>query len=491
MSSILLALCWKEYRELKWNVLAMLAITLSMPLYALVRQPDTAIYWVLMSMAIYSMVGGICFGMWGAAGERANRSANLLHALPVSPRALGAIKLAIMIIAALIPLLAISLLGLVVKPLAETDLDRQANHWIFASICSVIVIHIALTTAIFGMGQRSELMAAGCGLLVLAVWGGCWMMAVALFAPTKVEGIGVIMFLGPPLYLLGSMGNFESIQWSFLPWFAVTGIVMLVLAATYVAKYAAAIRPLQSRANRRSGNWIPRQLSSPVASLIVKQVCETMPLVLLVLGIAFILSVGFATMGRLSRGSSEHWSVDVGMFFVVFAAFLGGFILALLLGVVAFAGDLEPRVNTFWRSRPISPSQWFWSKYFVALSSLASAIGIPALISFVLVEFSRTGAVIPPDETFLAILFIALGWFGIFSAAVVSTCLVRRPLHSGLLAFGLAAAGLGLAQWLDEGWFGAEPLKRPLLIAGVWIFASIAATLTAWWAAVRDVVVFE
>jgi hypothetical protein len=59
------------------------------------------------------------------------------------------------------------------------------------------------------------------------------------------------------------------------------------------------------------------------------------------------------------------------------------------------------------------------------------------------------------------------------------------------LAFGIAAAGLGVAQWLDEGWFGAEPLKRPLLIAGVWLFASIAATLTAWWAAVRDVVAFE
>jgi hypothetical protein len=59
------------------------------------------------------------------------------------------------------------------------------------------------------------------------------------------------------------------------------------------------------------------------------------------------------------------------------------------------------------------------------------------------------------------------------------------------LAFALAAGGLALAQWLDEGWFGAEPLKHPLLIAVVWLLASIGATFTAWWAAVRDVMAFQ
>src|SRR5438045_1966861 len=132
MGGILLNLCWKEYRELRWNVLAMVAIGVSLPLYALARQPDTAFFWVLMIMASYSMIGGICFGMWAAAGERANRSADFLHAVPISPRALGAIKLGIMILAALIPLLVISLLGLVAKPVAEAQLGLQANHWVYA-----------------------------------------------------------------------------------------------------------------------------------------------------------------------------------------------------------------------------------------------------------------------------------------------------------------------------------------------------------------------
>ncbi len=491
MSSMLAALCWKEYRELRWNVLAMVAIGIAPPLYAFVREREAAYFWATLMLAIYSVIGGICLGMWCAAGERANRSASFVDALPVSPPLVGGIKLLIMIVAAFIPILAISLVAIALEPFAEVHSDPEPSVWALTGIYFAIAVHIALVTATFGLGQRTELLAAGVGILVLAIWGVCSIGTAMISRLVHWEGAGILVFFGPPVYLLFSPVEPPPHIWSPLAGMPLTAIAMLGLAGTFVVRYSAAIRPVQSRQSQRAGTWISSQYASPVASLVLKQLCETTPLVLLVLGSAILLSVGFGTVGHILNPSNTtypnnmSWLVDVGGLFVIFI-FLSGFLLSLLLGVVAFAGDLEPKVSTFWRSRPISPTLWFWSKYLIALSSFVLAIGLPAVICFVLIEFFQRGAGLP-GEAF----FVAIGWFGIFSAAVVSTCIVRRPLHSGLLAFGLAAAGLGLAQWLDPGWFGAEPLKHPLLIASIWLLASIAATLTAWWAAVRDVAAFQ
>lgn len=491
MASVVAALCWKEYRELRWNVLAMVGIGIAPPLYVFAREREATFFWVTLMLAVYAVIGGICFGMWAAAGERANRSASFVHSLPISPVVVGGIKLLIMTIAAFVPILAISLVGIALKPFVQAPLNQvQAPNAGFMVVSTFAIgIHIALATATFGLGQRTELLAAGIGILALAIWGICSICAAGLFQLYQWEGAGLLVFLGPPIYLFFTPAESQASSWSPLPWIPLTVIAILGLAGTFIVRYGAAIRPLQSRQKQRAGAWISSQFASPAASMVVKQLCETTPLVLLVLGSAILLSVGFGTAESLLNPKGTSWLVDVGRLFVIFI-FLGGFLLSLLLGVVAFAGDLEPKLNTFWRSRPISPTLWFWSKYLIALSSLVLAIVLPALICFWLLERFGTRAGFQSSES-LVILFVVLGWFGIFSAGVVSTCIIRRPLHSGLLAFAIAAAGLGVAQWLDPGWFGNEPLQHPLLVAGIWLLASIGATLTAWWAAVRDVMAFQ
>ena len=489
MPSTFVALCWKEYRELRWNVLAMVGIGIAMPLYALMREGDTAFSWVIVMLAVYSVIGGICFGMWGAAGERANRSASFVQALPISPLVVGAIKLLILIIAAFVPILVLALLGMTLKPFAENHVTNLPNIWFYAGCYFAIAIHIALTTATFGLGQRTELLAAGVGILALAIWGVCSILSNIAFQINGWGGPEPLMFLGPPIYLLLIPANPESNSWSLLPWIPLTVIAMVGLAGTFVTHYAAAIRPLQSKASARAGLWISGQFASPLASLVVKQLCETAPLVLLVLGSAILLSGGFGTVGEILQPSNSNWVENAGRLFVIFI-FLGGFLLSLLLGVMAFAGDVEPKVNTFWRSRPISPTLWFWSKYLIAIGSLIGAIGLPAICCLCLIEYFGSGGHIP-SELLIQTCFVALGWFGIFSAGVLSTCIIRRPLHAGLLAFALAAVALGAAQWIDPGWFGGQPLEHPLLVAGLWFSLSIAATLTAWWVAVRDVMAFQ
>ena len=51
-----------------------------------------------------------------------------------------------------------------------------------------------------------------------------------------------------------------------------------------------------------------------------------------------------------------------------------------MLGTVGFVSDLEPRLYTFWRSRPISSSGWFWLRYVAGLFAIALFFVLPIMV---------------------------------------------------------------------------------------------------------------
>jgi hypothetical protein len=83
-------------------------------------------------------------------------------------------------------------------------------------------------------------------------------------------------------------------------------------------------------------------------------------------------------------------------------------------------------------------------------------------------------------------MWILLGWFGIYSAAVLSTCLVRHVLYSAILAIGLTVASFTLVQYWDEALFSGTPLTTPGQDACIWLFAAASAVVLAWQAVVHD-----
>lgn len=496
MPSILLNLCWKEYRELKWSTLSALAIALVIPLYTAARSPQDAYSWDLAVLFFYWPMAGLFFGMRAAAGERAARSAVFLHALPVRPELLAVVKLWATMIALVIPVVGLGLLGLWMRAWDESHLNERYDLRIIVALTSLSAIYVALLTGVFGLGRRSELFAAGCGLGALAVWWFALLSSMELLRNVENVCWATFAVTGPPIFLL-SKG--ESVNWRL---FCGTALTFAVLAALFVGRYRHGLQPLMSRPRRRLANLDPPQFGWQIAALLWKQACETLPFVLFVLGIAVLLSLAWSVVmvsgeyGRwgqfVDRGQRlAHWAHGT-LAVLSSVCCAGGFALSLLLGIIIFAPDLEPRVNTFWRSRPISPHQWFWSKYTLGLWSLLLAVGAPALVCYWSVQYffyDQPGPAALADEAW--ILWIPLGWFGIFSAAVLSTCLVRRPLYAGILALGLAGAGLSVAQWLDRGWFQSFTPERPVLVAVIWLLASLVATLIAWQATVRDVALAE
>src|SRR5437764_15316021 len=123
--------------------------------------------------------------------------------------------------------------------------------------------------------------------------------------------------------------------------------------------------------------------------------------------------------------------MDVRELLEIFAtvAVIGGIVLALLIGVGTFAPDLEPRVNTFWRSRPISASAWFWSKYMIGAGAMILTLGLPALAATWWIH----GRAVPEGQIGgFVVTIAAFGalWLLVFATAVATTCVVRHTLYA-------------------------------------------------------------
>jgi ABC-type transport system involved in multi-copper enzyme maturation permease subunit len=462
MTAMIRNLAWKEFREQRWDAFWAAAVTLVIPLYYVFRDPGTVQFTVHVALLVYPLLAGTLFGMRLAAAERSSRTAALLYALPVRPSILGAAKIAIASLAVLVPLglllvVAVAATWLDNMPPATADLGWTHWTWIFSALCSLAVL---LLVGMVGAGAVSEVHAAMRGALALAV---------LLFA----------------IVLMNTWLSIKSPE-AFARWtepvalVPLLSLVVFVLAATMVASYVRTLRPLQSS---RGGwvewrGWAPSRLGSPLAALAWKDGREAASAVGLVLALAVLFSVAVGLVPIYLSGSSVRAAHAALLTFSVFLWF-GGFVLALLVGAGSVAGDVQPAVNTFWRSRPISPTAWYWTKYVIGLAAIAVAIGLPTLA---VLRF--TGGVV--DVTEKGFLWSLLLWAVAFSFAMTLTCLVRQPMQAGVLSVGAIGLLYVGVQVCCGSFSPADPGAPLAVLLTVFVAALVVSTLAGWWVAVRD-----
>jgi len=253
--------------------------------------------------------------------------------------------------------------------------------------------------------------------------------------------------------------------------------VLPALAIAFVVRYRRALEPIPQRrawAWRRLWAGFPPP-QSPLAALVWKHGREMVPVGLPVFGVAVMLSLLAAATAATSP-RNDPFEV-AGATLILFAA-TAGIVLSVLLGVGTFLDDLRPGINTFWRSRPISPHAWFWTKFVVGLGVLlAGAAGLPGLALRVV-----TG---PSEASFAALcLPVALG---LYALTALTTTLVRHTLYAGALAAGVAAIVHAAAEVTAGSGFEGGPLTAPpAAFAAAFLATFCAATVFAWQAAARD-----
>ena len=225
--------------------------------------------------------------------------------------------------------------------------------------------------------------------------------------------------------------------------------------------------------------WELTIFSPPLWALILKAVREMGLLGLEVLGVSILLSIIGGIIGFTEDQPVRLANLLTGGLPVIL--FVGGFVLAILIGVGAVIGDVQPGVNTFWRSRPISPQAWYWTKYAVGLATMFLAVEIPALL-FV----GSHASDITRDRS---VLWWLLMWNCTFSLALTATCLIRQPGYAAILSVG----GVSVLYALLEAAFGSflpgENAAPMAILVPVFVAAFVVSTAVGWWAAVGDVAV--
>jgi hypothetical protein len=105
---------------------------------------------------------------------------------------------------------------------------------------------------------------------------------------------------------------------------------------------------------------------------------------------------------------------------------LGG-VLAVLTGVGITSPDMRPKLEDFWRSRPVSVGRWIGIKYLVGLTAVLAACELPLLAE----EIFRRRA---DNDPMVLLTFFPFFWAAIYSVAFLSGCLVARAAHAATIA---------------------------------------------------------
>ena len=109
-----------------------------------------------------------------------------------------------------------------------------------------------------------------------------------------------------------------------------------------------------------------------------------------------------------------------------------GVLWAAIVAVGIFSSELKPGLEHFWRSRPISPGQWFWMKFSVGMIAVLGVLDvIPALLAWGPMNVPASSDA-TSMKAYLACM--PLVHAQVYAVAVAAVCRMRRPIPAAIFA---------------------------------------------------------
>lgn len=518
MRSIWQSLAWKEWHEHKWKLAALTGVlggVTAFVVIALIKEQDYTLdaFLPVLVMGVIPLTIFVASGE--AASENAQRTMPFLQALPVPMWKAAAWKLVFGAVTCLLPVLFVLLLVPVwyfcveawgeyshtAVRFEELELQRfvGTDHplldWIVVSLimAGAVVVSFLLWTSAIGAGRKSEVAAGALALVVMiAWWAGIFVLVNLLHTRSspELQGKALITFLlaagpgGLPLLLLNMAPRWPWLLWIVLP---VAVAIHSALALWFVFRFGRVggvgeFSPQTATADPGRRDWLGPPRSSPLSAIAWKQFRESGPIVLA--GLAAILA--FVVVNILTYAGTEELASGYDVAFMILGLTANiGFLVVLIAGIGVFDRDLSPKFHTFWRSRPINPDLWYWTKYVTGLIVLSGALLIPVAIAGGLSSFRLSNPPEQPSPLTVLMLVVCVYW-AIYALAAATICLIRVTIYAAILSAGALAFGTG-ALWLCLDNMEME-LSELLATASIMaITVAVLATLVGWWAVRRDI----
>lgn len=363
---------------------------------------------LVLALAAHGVFGGLFLAMHVSAVEQADGSIDFVRCLPVRTWIAGAFRIGVTWAAFAIPFAICGVAAVLVKHIDASTLEGDAGSLNLSNLQIWMSVLVAVTggtsfylwTVCLAMNQKTELRAGAIGL--------------AVFAASILAGIGNIIpltVLTPAGVLMWDVWLMHDPRVTATPLPPTSPTSLTIVLPTVLVNLALLVLAVWRYGRVSSGMGLPGSSRSPLRAWVRFHLMQAWPLGAATVVLALLLLL-------MAAGTPIHQ-------LMVFTVMLGT-VWSLVAGVTLFISDLEPRLEAFWRSRPILPEEWYWSKLAVG-AALLLLVNLPLVLQSVIT--GHAAAVVP-----LVLHTVT------FSEAVLWTCLVRQPIYAGIMAFASSAA---------------------------------------------------
>ena len=381
MNTVWQSLLWKEWHENRWKLASLtvilFAVTIGMSWETLRWFPSAA----MGVSALYVLFAPIYIAAGVCASEASGDTLPFLQATPVDRRQWALAKLVMGWFTVTMPLLLLLFFFVIryaINPDVFGDKSREdlgdlslyfGSIRYFGLVGWGILYAVVAPMSVFiwslavGVKCRRELWAIACSLGTLI---GLWFPFGMTMNYLRI-GDGWIIHVARALLPGGIVigPDFPGLP---LPPFSMLMIALVFhggLLSWYLTQYGRSTR-LAGHSPKAVGILDPTSVTirkprkSKTSAILWMQMQEIAPLAFA--SIALILLPALPFTGFLVEDfRGDSYAERLGIFLMNMTRTLG-FLFATLIGVGVFLRDLEPGLNTFWRSRPIPTSHWFWTK---------------------------------------------------------------------------------------------------------------------------------
>lgn len=456
-------LLWKQWRETKGYLAIFIAWMLLAVGYAIgyeIGHRYRAVVGSFSGLAsLYATVAAIVLAMRTSRGEQTDGTLLFSASLPVSMRRMGALRIVSAVVTISIPIvIASSVLSIaLVSGLVEQVLPRAVDAyvglpqrataslltsieqlWSVTAIAVLCGVELLLVLSLLGCWLRSQaqvglmgaVMALGSVLAAELLWSGARKpLAQLIFGILLPQSLVVHWGYGD------EHGGYADHELAQHRWIALGLAIPLfvIIGRLFVTHYGALQRPSTTTqrwrfrvAIRPLLSHVPIWLPNRMIAMFWLEFRQSVPLASIGLLFAILVAVASVLLERphaYSFGESVFMEMPHTMFFV-------GMLWAVVVGSSLYTADLGSKLGSFWRSRPISPALWFWSKFVIGLVAVVGILdGVTILISW---NAPRESMVSGMSLAYIACfpLIHAL----MYSLAVLGTCWLRKPVIGGILA---------------------------------------------------------
>jgi hypothetical protein len=532
MRTIFQSLAWKEWHEHKWKLASLTAILWGITALVIFNSEHRDVLEGVLGMLVPCVAPlSIFLGLGVAASERSRGTLQFLQSLPVPMWRVALHKVSFGLTTLFVPIaLTIALVyaygfilmwtGIVTTTVDSSHgFNLRTSSWLAVSmlVLGQIGVSFFVWAIATGVNRKDEVSAGAVALATMVGWGlFLWMLWKLLTSMADGQEIinrspfNWIAMVGLSTVPGGlTVSTFMAAHNRvYLPLaFMVAAIVHVALAVRYIRRFGQ-ISDLEIRSPKTATlgagplDWLGPPRRSPFTAIAWKQFRESGPLALV--GLAGIVVVVAAFLfgdfePSVSQFGEVYARVSVSM----------GLGIAIIIGIGVFLYDVGPGLNTFWRSRPINPNQWFWTKFFSGLAIVLAAIYGPIVLAVLpkIVQAVAYMAEKPEsreriigslsDSEMGFLLMFPLITIAIFAAAAAMTCLVRNAVYAAILSIGIVFLGvatvafaLGLARLVrGDGWpeYTSDLFEMTeLQFAAAFFFSFLTSTLLAWLAVRND-----